>query len=89
MRPPRKKRVTGNMIILGIDTSCDDTCAALVKDGRRLLSNVINSQVIIHYRYGGVVPELASREHIKNIVPVVRETLKRANLKKHRFKSIS
>jgi N6-L-threonylcarbamoyladenine synthase len=68
------------MIILGIDTSCDDTCAAIVEDGKRLLSNVINSQVIVHHKYGGVVPEIASREHIRNIVPVVRESLKKAGL---------
>ncbi len=68
------------MIILGIDTSCDDTCAAIVEDGKRLLSNVINSQVIVHHKYGGVVPEIASREHIRNIVPVVREALRKAVL---------
>ena len=68
------------MNILGIDTSCDDTCAALVKDGKYLLSNIVNSQVLIHHEHGGVVPELASREHIRNIVPVVRESLKKASL---------
>ena len=68
------------MNILGIDTSCDDTCAALVKDGKHLLSNVVNSQVLIHHEHGGVVPELASREHIRNIVPVVRESLTKAVL---------
>ena len=68
------------MNILGIDTSCDDTCAAVVKDGKRLLSNVVNAQILIHHHYGGVVPELASREHIRNIVPVVRESLKQASI---------
>jgi len=68
------------MIILGIDTSCDDTCAAIVEDGKRSLSNVLNSQVIVHHRYGGVVPELASREHIRNIIPVVKESLRKAGL---------
>jgi len=68
------------MIILGIDTSCDDTCAAIVEDGNKLLSNIINSQIIVHHRYGGVVPEIASREHIRNIVPVVRESLRKAGL---------
>ena len=68
------------MIILGIDTSCDDTCTALVEDGNKLLSNVVHSQVIVHHRYGGVVPELASREHVRNIVPVMRESLRRAGL---------
>jgi len=68
------------MIILGIDTSCDDTCTAIVEDGKRLLSSVVNSQVVVHHRYGGVVPELASREHIRNIVPVVKESLGKARL---------
>ena len=77
------------MIILGIDTSCDDTCAAIVEDGKRLLSNVINTQVIVHHRYGGVVPELASREHIRNIVPVVRESLKKAKLNNKDIDSIA
>ena len=68
------------MVILGIDTSCDDTCASIVEDGKRLLSNVVSSQVIVHHRYGGVVPELASREHIRNIVPVVEESMKKASV---------
>ena len=68
------------MNILGIDTSCDDTCAALVKDGNYLLSNIVNSQILIHHKHGGVVPELASREHIRNIVPVVRESIRKAGL---------
>ncbi|RLJ04078.1 MAG: tRNA (adenosine(37)-N6)-threonylcarbamoyltransferase complex transferase subunit TsaD, partial [Candidatus Aenigmatarchaeota archaeon] len=68
------------MIILGIDTSCDDTCAAIVENGNTLLSNVISSQISVHHRYGGVVPEIASREHIRNIVPVVRESLRKAGL---------
>ena len=77
------------MIILGIDTSCDDTCAAIVEDGKRLLSNVINTQLIVHHRYGGVVPELASREHIRNIVPVVRESLRKAGLNNKDIDSIA
>jgi N6-L-threonylcarbamoyladenine synthase len=77
------------MNILGIDTSCDDTCAALVKDGKHLLSNVINSQVLIHHEHGGVVPELASREHIRNIVPVVREALRKASLTKKDIDAIA
>lgn len=66
------------MMILGIDTSCDDTSAGVVVDGRSVLSNVVHSQVEIHHPHGGVVPELASREHIKNIMPVVEESLTRA-----------
>jgi N6-L-threonylcarbamoyladenine synthase len=66
------------MNILGIDTSCDDTSAAIVADGRTVLSNVVNTQIELHHPYGGVVPELASREHIRNIVPVVTAALSRA-----------
>ena len=69
------------MHILGIDTSCDDTSAAVLKDGKNVLSNVINSQIKLHNPYGGVVPELASREHVRNIVPVVDEALSRAGLR--------
>jgi len=68
------------MNILGIDTSCDDTSAAVVTDGRIVLSNVVNSQVKLHHPYGGVVPELASREHVRNLIPVVDEALLRADL---------
>jgi N6-L-threonylcarbamoyladenine synthase len=68
------------MNILGIDTSCDDTSAAVVADGHRVLSNVVNSQIKLHHPYGGVVPELASREHIRNMVPVVQEALSAASL---------
>jgi N6-L-threonylcarbamoyladenine synthase len=69
------------MNILGIDTSCDDTSASVVRDGRSVLSNVINSQIKLHNPYGGVVPELASREHVRNIVPVVDEALSSAGLR--------
>ncbi|MBN1831828.1 MAG: tRNA (adenosine(37)-N6)-threonylcarbamoyltransferase complex transferase subunit TsaD [Deltaproteobacteria bacterium] len=69
------------MNILGIDTSCDDTSAAVVSDGYHVLSNAVNSQIKVHHPYGGVVPELASREHIRNIVPVVQEALSAAGLK--------
>jgi N6-L-threonylcarbamoyladenine synthase len=66
------------LLILGIDTSCDDTGAAVVEDGRRALSSVVQSQVPLHRPHGGVVPELASREHLKNIGFVVREAMDRA-----------
>ncbi|HXN64228.1 MAG TPA: tRNA (adenosine(37)-N6)-threonylcarbamoyltransferase complex transferase subunit TsaD [Candidatus Acidoferrales bacterium] len=66
--------------ILGIESSCDETAAAVVADGREILSSVVASQVDIHRKYGGVVPELASREHLRQIVPVVREALERAGL---------
>ncbi len=68
------------MHLLGIETSCDETAAAVVADGDRLLSNVVSSQFEVHARYGGVVPELASREHLRAIVPVVREALERAGI---------
>ncbi|MBL7212022.1 MAG: tRNA (adenosine(37)-N6)-threonylcarbamoyltransferase complex transferase subunit TsaD [Desulfobacteraceae bacterium] len=69
------------MIILGIDTSCDDTSAGVVEGGRHVLSNVVQSQVKLHHPHGGVVPELASREHLKNLMPVVREALSRAKVR--------
>lgn len=68
------------MIVLGIESSCDETAAALVRDGRRVLSSVVASQTEVHHRFGGVVPELASRKHIEAIGPVVREALSRAGL---------
>jgi N6-L-threonylcarbamoyladenine synthase len=68
------------MIILGIETSCDETAAAVVEDGATIMSSVVSSQVKIHHRYGGVVPELASRKHIEAIVPVVGEALTEAGL---------
>ena len=67
--------------ILGIESSCDETAAAVVSDGRDILSSVVASQNDIHRKYGGVVPELASREHLRRIVPVVREALERAGLR--------
>jgi N6-L-threonylcarbamoyladenine synthase len=67
-------------LILGIESSCDETAAAVVAGGRRVLSNVVASQVVIHRKYGGVVPELASREHLRQIVPVVREALEQAQV---------
>ena len=68
------------MLVLGIETSCDETAAALVRDGRKILSSVIASQIDLHKRFGGVVPELASREHLDKIVPVVEEAFTRAEL---------
>src|SRR5208282_1796355 len=66
--------------ILGIESSCDETAAAVVRGGRDILSSVVASQDDVHRKYGGVVPELASREHLRRIVPVVREALERAGL---------
>ncbi len=67
------------MLTLGIETSCDETAAAVLRD-TAVLSNIVSSQVAIHEKYGGVVPELASREHLRNILPVVREALDRASV---------
>jgi N6-L-threonylcarbamoyladenine synthase len=66
-------------LILGIESSCDETSAAVVREGRQVLSNVVSSQ-LVHSDYGGVVPELASREHLRAIVPVVREAMQRAGV---------
>ena len=69
------------MIVLGIETSCDETAAAVVADGKQILSSVISSQIEVHHRYGGVVPELASRKHLEAIVPVTAEALEGAHLR--------
>ena len=65
--------------ILGIESSCDETAAAVVRSGEQLISNVVASQIAAHQPFGGVVPEIASREHLKAIVPVVRQALAEAN----------
>src|SRR5579872_432486 len=67
------------MRILGIESSCDETAAAVVEDGSRILSYVVSSQMATHSRYGGVVPELASREHLRAIVPAVRLALEESS----------
>lgn len=69
-----------DILILGIESSCDETAAAVVKNGREVLSNVINTQIEIHKQYGGVVPEVASRRHIETIDTVIDEALKKANV---------
>ncbi|MEP6919968.1 MAG: tRNA (adenosine(37)-N6)-threonylcarbamoyltransferase complex transferase subunit TsaD [bacterium] len=68
------------MLVLGIESSCDETAAAVVRDGREIVSSVITSQTALHERFGGVVPELASREHLDKIVPIVTEALARAEI---------
>src|ERR1043166_8462724 len=68
------------MLILGIESSCDETAAAVVRDGREIVSSVIASQIDLHKPWGGVVPELASREHLEKIEPIVAEALERANM---------
>ena len=69
-----------DIIVLGIESSCDETSAAIVVNGRKVLSNVINSQIDIHTLYGGVVPEIASRCHVDVINQVVKEALKQAKV---------
>lgn len=69
-----------DVLVLGIESSCDETSVAVVRNGREVLSNVINSQIKIHEEFGGVVPEIASRNHVENINMVVKEALKKANV---------
>lgn len=69
-----------DILILAIESSCDETAAAVVKNGREVLSNIIFSQIELHKLYGGVVPEIASRKHIEKINPVIEEALKQANV---------
>ena len=68
------------MICLGIESSCDETAVAIIKDGREVLANVVSTQIPIHKKFGGVVPEIASRKHLTNIAFVVREALDQAGL---------
>ena len=69
-----------DILVLGIESSCDETAAAVIKNGREILSNVIYSQIDLHTLYGGVVPEIASRKHIDKINQVIEESLKKANV---------
>lgn len=69
-----------DVLILAIESSCDETAAAVVKNGREVLSNVINTQIAIHTEYGGVVPEIASRKHIENINPIIKKALEDAGV---------
>lgn len=77
------------MIVLGIESSCDETAAAVVEDGKNILSNVVSSQVAFHRKYGGVVPEIASRKHVETIVPVIRESLDKAGLTLNEIEGIA
>ena len=69
-----------DILTLGIESSCDETSVAIVKNGREILSNVIDSQIPIHEKFGGVVPEIASRNHIEVISNVAKEALRKANI---------
>lgn len=68
------------MIVLGIETSCDETSVAVVKDGREVISNVISSQIDVHKKFGGVVPEIASRKHVESINNIINESVKEAGI---------
>ena len=68
------------MLVLAIETSCDETAAAVVRDGREILSSVISSQIAVHAEYGGVVPEIASRKHLEMISPVIGQALREAGV---------
>ncbi|MFU0826101.1 MAG: tRNA N6-adenosine threonylcarbamoyltransferase [Lachnoclostridium sp.] len=76
----KNKETEKDVLILAIETSCDETSAAVVKNGRTVLSNIISSQIDLHTIYGGVVPEIASRKHIEKINQVIKEALKKANV---------
>lgn len=77
------------MYILGIETSCDETAAAIVGDGNAILASKISSQIGIHHLYGGVVPELASRKHIETIAAIVDEAISESGLKKHQIDALA
>ncbi|WP_339194054.1 tRNA (adenosine(37)-N6)-threonylcarbamoyltransferase complex transferase subunit TsaD [Aeribacillus sp. FSL W8-0870] len=76
-------------LILGIETSCDETAAAIVKNGKEIVAQVVASQIESHKRFGGVVPEIASRHHVEQITLVLEETLKQANLSYHDLNAIA
>lgn len=78
-----------DIYILGIESSCDETAAAVVKNGREVLSNVISSQISIHEKFGGVVPEIASRNHVEAISNVTKKALEEANIKLEEIDAIS
>ncbi len=77
------------MKILGIETSCDDTAASVVDNGVRILSNIISSQSLMHERYGGIIPEISSREHLTSIIPVVNEALTEASITPDQLDAVS
>ena len=68
------------MNVLGIETSCDDTAAAVITDGTSIRSNIVASQSDMHKKYGGIIPEISSREHLTSLIPVVNEALNKADM---------
>ena len=79
-RQTERLMADGHATILAIESSCDETAAAIVRDGRQVISSVISSQIPLHAMYGGVVPEIASRAHVESVDPVVDEALKKADM---------
>src|SRR5512135_2445825 len=77
------------MLILGIETSCDETCASVVKDARLVLSNVVASSLKLHAPFGGIIPEIASRAHLESIGPVVAKALKDAGVRNRDIDAIA
>lgn len=77
------------MRVLAIETSCDDTAVAVIEDGRKIRANVVSSQVSVHRKYGGVVPELASRKHMESIVPLLSEALELAQMKLDEIEAVA
>ena len=75
--------------ILGIETSCDETAAAVVRNGSQVLSNVVSSQIEIHQKYGGVVPEIASRAHIEKIYPIIEQAIEQSHLDKNDIDAVA
>lgn len=78
-----------DIYVLGIESSCDETAAAVVKNGREVLSNIIASQIKVHRKYGGVVPEIASRKHIEHVMPVIDAALKEADVPLERIDAVA
>ncbi len=89
LREEKNKNTKKDIYILGIETSCDETSAAVVKNGRELLSNIINSQIDEHEKYGGVVPEIASRMHVEAISVVIKKALEEANITMDKISAIA
>ena len=77
------------MLVLGIESSCDETAAAVVRDGTEILSSVISSQIELHKPFGGVVPELAAQNHLEKIDPIVDEALKKANVSLEEIEAVA
>src|SRR5439155_21812853 len=84
-----RRRAPPVTVILGIETSCDETAAAVVRDGREVLSSVVSSQIDLHARFGGVVPEIASRAHVELLTPVTAEALVEAGVDERNIDAVA